>query len=273
MTGPVDPAIRDRISAYLDGALAEAEARQLEALVAENPAFAAELEALSGVDAALERGFADMLAGPVPLHLARLIETTRPEPSAQATAASSRLGGLGGWRALAASVALVAFGAAGGVVATRVFAPPVEGVLAKGWLDQVAEYHAVYAAQGRHLVEVPASDRKHLETWLSDTTGVPFTVPDLSASGLTFEGARLLVASGKPVAQLMYRDPDGQVVAVCFMTGGDAALAEGGTAFIDRRIGGFDLVSWKDRAASYVVIGPAGRPDLRQIAETAATLL
>jgi anti-sigma factor RsiW len=270
MTDLVDPLIRDRISAYLDGALPEAERSELEALVATDPAIAAEFEALSRVDVALATGFADMLAAPVPLHLARAIEAAQPEASGSVP----RTANVTWLRSLAASLVLLAVGAAGGAVLTRTLLSPVEvAQAAPGWLDQVAEYHAVYAAQGRHLVEVPASEQEHLEKWLSETTGVPFTTPDLSASGLTFEGARLLVANGKPVAQLMYRDAGGQVVAICFMAGGDAAPAEGELVFADRRVGAFDLVSWKDREAAYVVIGPAERPDLRQIAEVAAPLL
>jgi anti-sigma factor RsiW len=269
MTGMVDPAMLDRISAYLDGALPEAERRELEALVATDPAVAAEFEALSRVDAALATGFAEMLAAPVPLHLARAIEAAKPELPPVA----SQTTGITWFRSLAASVALLAVGAAGGAVLTRTLAPVEVAQAAPGWLDHVAEYHAVYAAQGRHLVEVPASEQAHLETWLAEQTGVAFKTPDLSASGLTFEGGRLLVANGKPVAQLMYRDAGGQVVAVCFMTGGDAALAEGELAFADRRVGAFDLVSWKDREASFVVIGPAERPDLRQIAEATAVAL
>lgn len=270
MTGLVDPMVSNRISAYLDGALPEAERQELEALVAADPAVAAEFEALSRVDAALASGFADMLAHPVPLHLARAIEAAPPASSVTGPRWAAPVA----LRSLAASVALLAFGAAGGALLTRALAPEVEiAQAAPGWLDHVAEYHAVYSAQGRHLVEVPASELEHLEKWLSETTGVPFKTPDLSASGLTFEGGRLLVANGKPVAQLMYRDAAGQVVAVCFMAGGDATLAEGKPAFADRRVGAFDLVSWKDRDASYVVIGPAERGDLRQIAEASAISL
>jgi anti-sigma factor RsiW len=263
--------IADRISAYLDGALPAAERLKLEAEMATDPALAAEVEALRQVDAALKRGFADMLNDPVPLQLARSIEATAaPAPTAPMRA-PQRWGGL---RSIAAGLALIGLGAGLGAIVTRAVTPPqVIAEAAPGWLDQVAEYHAVYAAQGRHLVEVPASEQAHLETWLADQTGVPFTVPDLTASGLTFQGARLLVANGKPVAQLMYKDAGGQVVAVCFMTGGDAALAEDEIVFADRQIGTFDLVSWKDRTASYVVIGPSGRQDLRRIAETAAIAL
>jgi anti-sigma factor RsiW len=269
MTGLVDSRISDRISAYLDGALSEAEQHELEALVAADPAVAAEFEALSRVDTALAKGFADMLDAPVPLQLARAIDVAAAAPKAAPVRTS-----WGNLRSLAAAVALLGVGAVLGAGVTRAIGPSVDVAQTKpGWLDQVAEYHAVYAAQGRHLVEVPASEQAHLETWLADQTGVPFTVPDLSESGLEFQGARLLVANGKPVAQLMYTDAAGQVVAVCFMTGGDATLAEGAAVFADRRVGAFDLVSWKDRSASYVVIGPAGREDLRQIAETASIAL
>jgi anti-sigma factor RsiW len=207
-----------------------------------------------------------MLAAPVPLQLARAIGAAAPS-----AAASSRLGGM---RSLAAALALLAIGAALGASVTRTLWPPVQVARNQpDWLEQVAEYHAVYSAQGRHLVEVPAGERAHLESWLSAQTGVPFTVPDLSASGLEFQGARLLVADGQPVAQLMYRDAAGAVVAVCFMRGGDAGPAEGTHSFAARRIDGFDLVSWEDRGALYVVIGPAGRQDLRQIAEASARAL
>jgi anti-sigma factor RsiW len=269
MTGQVDIGIADRISAYLDGALSARERQELEALVASDPAVAAEFAAQAQVDTALARGFADMLNDPVPLRLARVIDAA---PRSQKTPATVTW--WGDPRRIAAAVALIAVGAGIGAVATRTLAPPVVVAEAsRGWLDDVAEYHAVYAAQGRHLVEVPASELAHLQTWLADQTGVSFTVPDLTASGLEFQGARLLVAKGKPVAQLMYLDAAGQVIAVCFMTGGDATLAGDAPVFAERQIGGFELISWKDRAASYVVIGPAGREDLTNVAKAASVAL
>lgn len=269
MTSLVDPFLSEKLSAYLDGALPEADRVAIEALIAADPAAGAEFDALTRVDAAMALGFKDMLDRPVPLTLARAIEATPPEENARDR--GQGFGRAKALRAIAASVLLVCIGAVGGALLTRAYAPPVElSEAAPGWLDHVVEYHAVYAAQGRHLVEVPATEAAHLETWLSETTGVDFRAPDLSAQGLTFEGGRLLVANGKPVAQLMYRDSAGQVVAVCFMAGGDTGAADGLTPFADRQVDGFDLVSWKDSEASYVVIGPADRSDLRQIAEAAS---
>jgi anti-sigma factor RsiW len=274
MTGTPDPRISERLSAYLDGALSAQDCREVEALVARDPAVASELAALRRVDAALAEGFAEMLARPVPLSLARAIEVVTPmappEPHRQPGPAPRA--GLLRFRSLAAGLALIAVGAAAGALVTRTLAP-VEVAIAPGWLDQIAQYHAVYARQDRHLVEVGADEQAHLERWLSEQTGVSFRVPDLSASGLIFQGGRLVVVNGKPVAQLMYRDGAGQVVALCFLSGDAPARTEGAPVFADRREGAFDLVSWTDSAAAYVVIGPAGRADLRQIAEAAAGLL
>ena len=143
--------------------------------------------------------------------------------------------------------------------------PPVQTA---GWLADIADYHAVYASQGRHLVEVGADEADHLQTWLSNSIGASFTIPDLSEFDLTFEGGRLLVANGKPVAQLMYRLPDGTVVALCLQDSNRDV--QGAPAFREQTINGFDFVSWSSGGADYVVIGPGGQPDLTAIAAAAA---
>ena len=108
----------ERLSAYLDGALSEAERREIEAQLASDAALAAELEELRQVDAALALGFGDMLAEPVPLHLARAIEVA-VAPAVQPAAANTNQAPW--WRSLVASVALVAVGAVAGAVAVRSF--------------------------------------------------------------------------------------------------------------------------------------------------------
>ncbi|MBU2484956.1 MAG: anti-sigma factor, partial [Alphaproteobacteria bacterium] len=99
--------------------------------------------------------------------------------------------------------------------------------------------------------------------------GVAFSIPDLTGFGLTFEGGRLLVANGKPVAQLMYRQADGTVIALCLLSSpnGDQASPP---AFKQQTIKGFDFVSWKGNGAAYVVVGPGGQSGLADIAAQAA---
>jgi anti-sigma factor RsiW len=270
MTAPIDQTILDKLSAYLDGALSPDDAREIEQLVESDPRVAAELADLSRVDLVVNGAFASMLAEPIPMTLARTID--RAPSGVAATLQPANLQRAPVWRAIAAGLALVLIGGAGGAYLTRAALPAPQQV-AMSWLDQVAEYHLVYAAQKRHLVEVPASETEHLQKWLFETTGVAFTVPDLTASGLTFQGARLLVASGKPVAQLLYTDATDQVVALCFLAGGDASLGAGHTTPVSRTAKGVEMVWWKSDDASYVVVGPSTGIDLKPIAEAAAIVL
>ncbi len=248
-----------KLSAYLDGELDPADALAVETRLADDPAAQAELDALMDADAAALEQFDAQLNDPVPFALAQQIKNT--PLSAPAPAPVRRPV----WGAIAASLVIFGLGGVGGYVVKDQTTPTV---LAGGWLSDIADYHAIYASQGRHLVEVGADESDHIETWLGDTVGANFTIPDLSAFDLTFEGGRLVVANGKPVAQLMYRDPAGTVIALCLISSdqpaGDAP------SFKSQTINGFDFVSWRGADAAYVVIGPDGQPNLDDIAAAAA---
>ena len=261
----IDDALRDRLSAYLDGELPPDQMNEIETLVTENIEVAAELEALSRLDNSLREAFDAELSDPVPLALVRELQAEPARPVAANLPNAPRFG----MGAIAAGLALFVAGTVLGIGYSRATLEPVVVAQAQGWLDQVAEYHKVYAAQTKHLVEVPGSDPT-LATWLANSTGVEATIPDLSAYGLTFQGGRLLVAAGKPVAQLMYTDANGAVVALCYVAGGDPSLGDGVSSFQSRLFDGFTMVSWKDNRAAYVVIGPEGREDLAVIAEETA---
>lgn len=253
-----------KLSAYLDGELDAADALAIEALLESDPAAQAELDALMAADAMARDQFDALLSEPVPLALAQKIKSS-PMGMPTARPAPRRISG-----AIAAGLALFILGGAGGYLLKDQIAPTGTVVASKGWLNDIADYHAVYAGQQRHLVEVGADESDHIQQWLGTTVGVSFSIPDLSQFGLSFEGGRLLVAKGKPVAQLMYRQADGTVIALCLQSsanGGAASAPE----FRQQTIKGFDLVSWRADGAAYVVIGPGGQPDLTGIAALAAS--
>lgn len=250
----------EKLSAYLDGELPDAEAREIEAALADDPTLQAELAALMAADAAAQDAFAEML-DPVPVALAAVVQNADPP----APIANSQRAPAKGWAAAAAAAVVLALGlgGAGGYVAglsrTEVAAAP-------GWLADIADYHRVYAGQSRHLVEVAADEAEHIRTWLTASVGATVPTPDLTGHGLTFRGARLLVAAGKPVAQLMYTDAEGGVVALCLIA---SDTPRDGVA--RQTIGDFDMVVWGGADANFVVVGDQGRTDLEAIAATAGS--
>ncbi|MEM9344009.1 MAG: anti-sigma factor [Pseudomonadota bacterium] len=254
--------LRDKLSAFLDGELTEAESRVVEEALAADPELMTELEGLMVADEYAKAEFAEVAAEPVPLALASAIRNA-PDPEMPAPAAPVAPPRRSPWLAIAATAAFLAIGGAGGYYLGQSQVPVAA---APGWLADIADYHAVYARQGRHLVEVGADESDHIQTWLTAQVGTEVRIPDLASDGLTFEGGRLLVAAGKPVAQLMYRDAEGTVIALCLI---QTPTPRDG--FAQQTLNGFDMISWGAGTANYVVIGPEGRPDLRTIAEQAAT--
>ncbi len=259
--------LRARLSAYLDGELSSADAEAVEILVEKDPEIAAELEALQAADAAIFSAFDDLLKEPVPIHLAQVIQSTPSEPSIPSAANTPSAPRGWGFGTIAASLALLIVGGSIGGYAGYTFAPAEVQVAQRGWLADVADYHRFYAKETRHLAEVPPTEVAHIENWMGDRTGVPFTTPDLTDQGLEFAGGRLLVAAGKPVAQLLYTSDDGTVFALCFLAS-EQGPSDG---FADRSFDDVDMVAWRTENAAYVVAGPEGSPKLRGLAEVAAT--
>jgi len=253
-----------QLSAYLDGELSDDDARRIEDLLDTDPAARSELDALMSANAAAQAEFEDMLNDPAPLDIARIVGDIEipPAPASQEAATLRRIPS---WGAMAASAALIVAAALGGYVAGTNSAPNVV-VAQAGWLEDIADYHGIYTTQSRHLVEVAADERDHIRDWLGAETGTTFSIPDLGADGLTFQGGRLLVAAGNPVAQLIYTDAGGAVIALCLKGTEKPDLADRTSTTID----GFDMVSWRAEGADLVIVGPGGYSDLGQIAENAA---
>ncbi|HEY0422624.1 MAG TPA: anti-sigma factor [Rhodopila sp.] len=150
---------------------------------------------------------------------------------------------------IAASLALflVGMGAGAGVILVNPGPSFSERLL-----DEVADYHTLYAREAEHQVEVPANRLAHIETWLGNRLHRPLAVPDLSARGLTFVGARLLSVDGAPVAQLLYHAPgrEHQPVALCI-----AADKTPDAAVRGEEYSGVHEVTWSRGGYSYVIAG------------------
>lgn len=270
-------ALEVRLSAYLDGEVSEAERKELEQLVARDDDARLLLEMLKSGNAFGNKAFEEFLHDPVPLSLVRRIKQgPGVNPKAERVVnAAPRQTKVQLWpRALAASIALLLIGSSTGYIIGRTSndsTPPTNVAAARTWLDDIADYHRIYSRQtAEHLVEVPASGDGRIESWFASSVGVNFSLPDLSARGLSFEGARLLVAGGKPVAQLMYKNEDGDVFAICFLKSKPGTTEGKMTESIRDDIA---MISWQKGGASYVVVGPSADANLQQLADTVSTTI
>ncbi|MBD9373108.1 anti-sigma factor [Rhizobium sp. ARZ01] len=265
-----------RLSAYLDGQLPHAEVREIDGILAHDEKARTLFNRLKLGSDLGRKAFEDMLHEPVPLDLVRNIKLATIEggqsagrlPPAQPVRDVTPFGS---WARLGAAglVLLLASGSAGYLLGTRHVpaATPVQTVEARDWLDDIAGLHRIYARQTRHLAEVPPSEGQHITEWLASAVGMEFKIPDLTASGLAFEGARLLVAAGSPTAQLLYKDADGQIFSIYFQKSDPVAEKSDLTDSIRDDLG---LIAWQNGSASYVVVGPSSDPALEAIAKAVA---
>ncbi len=264
-------ALEVRLSAYLDGELGDAERRELDDLLTRSDEARQILDTLKAGSAFGNTAFQDFLHDPVPLNVVRRIKQGSASVSpageriveARTSVANAKL-----WpRALAASLALLLFGGtAGYIIGSKqggLSDLPQTAAASRGWLDEIADYHRIYASQRDHLVELAADEKPQIESWLNASVGVPFRIPDLTSRGLAFQGARLLVVQGKPVAQLMYRDQEGDVIGFCFLRNPDNTSVTDPKEDIRDDLA---LISWKKPGASFVIVGPSSDAALQAIA-------
>jgi len=237
--------------AYVDGELDPDSVREVEKLLAEDPRAQQAVEIYRETSGLLRAACGDhVYAG----HAERLL----PAPACVLRRAPRRYG----WAIGVAMAACVA-GFIGG--ANWVGRPTSEG---SAFAAEVADYHAVFAQDQKHLVEVQADRLAEITTWLGRRLERPFTVPDLTGEGLQFAGARLLAVNGRPVAQLMYTRAGGPPVALCV-----GKLAGAAAPIRQEQFGTQRTALWSDGSYAYIVVGELDEAALQAVARDAARQL
>ncbi|MDF3153195.1 anti-sigma factor [Mesorhizobium sp. M7A.F.Ca.CA.001.09.2.1] len=242
----------------LDGELPADERAAYDAWLDANPEMKARSARFTADRTALRAAFAGVLDEAVP---ARLRKVVLGEAPVKAAVPRSRW-----W--LAAAVLLVAAGGLGGYLAGVDGIgqeDPAEDRLA----EQAIAAHVIYAAEKRHAVEVPASDKDHLQTWLSNRVGLKLVAPDLTANGFQLVGGRLLPAGESKAAMLLYEDGNGQRISL-FVTTESTENAKGTYAATQD---GPEAVYWLDKGYGCAVVGSLPRERLNEVARNAYTQL
>ncbi len=237
------PISDDDLHAAADGRLPPERQAEVEAAIAGSADAAARVGFYRHLNAALHTGYDFMLNEPVSERL-----TARPRRR--------------NWLALArvaAAVALLAAGAAGGWLARDLiggYERPAEALA-----DLAAEAHVIYAAQVRHPVEVPATEKDHLQVWLSKSLDQPIRVPELSAIGYEFMGGRLLPSGHGVAGQFMYQNASGNRVTLYFKPAGD----QRDSAFRFITAEGISVWYWNDGKLAYAVASELPREQSKAI--------
>ncbi|MGE6741601.1 anti-sigma factor family protein [Allorhizobium pseudoryzae] len=267
-----------QFSAQLDGQLSETESAALDALLDNDPATRAKMDALRHANDLGRQQFEAMLKEPVSLDLVRSIKTAS-EPRRVVQLPETPLDKVKVRikptlaTVVASSLLMFGLGAGAGYMfgarpSMTTFAD-LAGDPGKAWLDDVTSHYRLFSRQSRHLVELPANESAHIVEWLMATTGVSFRIPDLTEDGLEFIGARLYSAGGRPVGQLVYRNSESEVIAISFaksMAPSDTEMRE----VIRDDIG---LVTWQGLQASYVLTGPSSDAFLDTLAAKVARII
>ncbi|RRI05867.1 anti-sigma factor [Mesorhizobium tamadayense] len=240
----------------LDGELPGEERMAYDAWLEANPEMRAKSARYIADRAALRAALAGVMDEPVP---ARLRQAVLGEAPARTPAWRSRW-----WLSAAAAAVLIVGGFAGYVAGTGGIGRE------EGADDQLAEQaiaaHVIYAAEKRHAVEVAASDKDHLQTWLSNRIGLKLVAPDLAAEGFELVGGRLLPAGERgKAAMLLYEDAKGERISL-FVTAESSEAAKGTYA---AEADGPEAVYWLDKGYGCAVVGSLPRERLSEVAKSA----
>ena len=239
----------------IDGELPADERAAYDAWLDANPEMKARSARFTADRTALRAAFAGVLDEPVPVRLRKVVFGETP---VKAAASRSR------WWLAAAAAVLVVAGGFGGYLAgiDRIGQEnPAEDQLA----EQAIAAHVVFAAEKRHAVEVPASDKDHLQTWLSNRVGLKLVAPDLTANGFQLVGGRLLPAGESKAAMLLYEDDKGERISL-FVTAQSAQNAKGTYASAQD---GPQAVYWLDKGYGCAVVGSLPSEQLAVVAKSA----
>src|ERR1700681_694576 len=244
MTDPKIPVTEDEMHAYVDNELPAERRGDVEAWLAGHPDDAVRVQSWRAMADALHARYDAVADEPVPkrLEIERLVRQPRKLV----------------YGAIAATlVVFIAGGGVGWLARGAAASPSVFQTLTLDALDA----HRLYVVEVRHPVEVPGSERAHLQQWLSKRCGWEVGAPELDATVLKLVGGRLLPGPAGPASFLMYESASGERFTV-YAARADAETAQMRYATQDHE----GALFWADRGVGYVVSGGSDRERLTQVA-------
>ncbi len=244
MTDPKIPVTEDELHAYVDNELPAERRGDVEAWLAAHAEDAGRVRSWREMAEALHARYDQVADEAVPtrLEIERLVRRPRK------------------WMYGAIAASLLAFIAGGGAgwLAHGVTASPSAF---QSLTSDALDAHRLYIVEVRHAVEVPGSERAHLETWLSRRCGWDVREPELDATGLKLVGGRLLPGPSGPASFFMYESASGERFTLY------ASRAKTGTAQMRYTAAeNSGAMYWSEDDVGYVLSGPSDKERLNQVA-------
>ena len=244
MTDRKIPVTEDELHAYVDNELPPERRGDVEAWLAGHPDDAARVRSWRAMAEALHARYDSVADEAVPkrLEIERLVR--QPRKLVYGAIAATLVAFIGG-----GGVGWLAHGAAA--------SPPAFQNLTADALDA----HRLYVVEVRHPVEVPGTERAHLQQWLTKRCGWIVRAPELDATGLKLIGGRLLPGPDGPASFLMYESASGERFTLY------AARAKIETAQMRYTAAeNSGAMYWSEDNVGYVLSGPTDKDRLKQIA-------
>ncbi len=167
------------------------------------------------------------------------------------------------WAAVAASLAFLCFGTAGGWVLRGMAPGPSYGVEALA--EEAAASYTAYAPDLVRPVEIRAEDRTVLAAWAAKRLGRPIGIPDLEASGYRLMGGRVVPTEHGPAAVFMYSDDRGTRLVMLSRP----MAAEQSLPMSPHSRDGLNSFAWADNGLGYSLVGTVPAELLHPVADIA----
>lgn len=272
-----DPVTDEDLVAYLDGKLEKEDAELLEREVNMDRALEGRLDLLRRGDRPFAKAY-DLLLKDAPnkrlKQILKLVKDPPPppvrKPEPEPIAARSQevyREPWGGWRVLAAAVAVLAV-FAGGLVTSRFVTLPGElpqiasDPAAQGWRATVAYYQALFVKETLTQASADAQAQSaNLRAALAHV-GLELSVEKVSIEPLQFKRAEVLNFKGKPLVQVAYLFNGDTPVSFCIIRSEKPAHG----VMAERREG-LNIAHWRSDDFGFMVIGDVPQKDLNAIAQ------
>jgi anti-sigma factor RsiW len=244
MTNSGIPVTEDELHAYVDNELPAERRNDVEAWLATHPDDAGRVQSWRAMAEMLHARYDQVADEAVPkrLEIERLVRQPRK------------------WIAGAIAATLAAFVAGGGVGWMARGASAQPSAVQNLTLDAL-DAHRLYVVEVRHPVEVPGSERAHLQQWLTKRCGWEVRAPVLEGTGLRLVGGRLLPGPEGPASFLMYEGPTGERFT---LYASRAKLQPAQMRYTTA--GNSAAMYWSEEGVGYVLSGPGDKDRLTQVA-------